>query len=208
MDVLCSDKTGTLTCNELSVNSVRPMPGFDEPHVLALASLASADGGQDPVDAAIRAAAKQKSEPNPAKLVKFIPFDPAKKLSEASATDKEGQSLRIVKGAYGTVIALAEASPAGSAAVDELEKQGFRVLAIVAGPPSKPLQLIGLVALSDPPRSDAAALITELAGLGVRTIMVTGDAPATATIVAHAVGLGGPVCPPGPLPGDVKPEQF
>ena len=208
MDVLCSDKTGTLTCNELSVNSVRPMPGFDEPHVLALASLASADGGQDPVDAAIRVAAKQKSEPNPAKLVKFIPFDPAKKMSEASATDKDGQSLRIVKGAYGTVIALAEASPAGSAAVDELEKQGFRVLAIVAGPPSKPLQLIGLVALSDPPRSDAAALITELAVLGVRTIMVTGDAPVTATIVAHAVGLGGPVCPPGPLPGDVKPEQF
>src|SRR6202050_2721537 len=120
IDVLCSDKTGTLTRNELSVNSVRPMSGFDEAHVLALASLASADGGQDPVDAAIRVAATKKSEPNPAKLVKFIPFDPAKKLSEASATDKDGQSLRIVKGAYGTVIALAEASPAGSAAVDEL----------------------------------------------------------------------------------------
>jgi H+-transporting ATPase len=208
MDVLCSDKTGTLTCNELSVNSVRPMPGFDEAHLLALAYLASADGGQDPVDAAIRAAAKQKSEPNPAKLVKFIPFDPAKKMSEASATDKEGQSLRIVKGAYGTVIALAEASPAGSATVDELEKQGFRVLAIVAGPPSKTLQLIGFVALSDPPRSDAASLITELGGLGVRTIMVTGDAPATATSVAHAVGLDGPVCPAGAVPNDVRPEQF
>src|SRR6202050_4091560 len=208
MDVLCSEKTGTLTRNELSVNSVRPMSGFDEAHVLALASLASADGGQDPVDAAIRVAAQQKSEPIPAKRVKFIPFDPGKKLSEASATDKDGQSLRIVKGAYGTVIALAEASPAGAAAVGELEKQGFRVLAIVAGPASKPLQLIGLVALSDPPRSDAAALITELAGLGVRTIIVTGDAPATATIVAHAVGLNGPVCPPGPLPSDVRPEQF
>src|ERR1700728_4774420 len=208
IDVLCSDKTGTLTRNELSVTSVKPMPSFDEAHVLALASLASADGGQDPVDAAIRVAAKQKSEPNPAKLVKFIPFDPAKKMSEASATDKDGQSLRIVKGAYGTVIALAEASPAGSAAADELEKQGFRVLAIVAGPTSKALQLIGLIALSDPPRSDAAPLITELGGLGVRTIMVTGDAPATATIVAHAVGLPGPVCPAGPLPGDVKPEQF
>jgi H+-transporting ATPase len=208
MDVLCSDKTGTLTRNELSVNSVRPMSGFDEAHVLALASLASADGGQDPVDAAIRIAAKLKTEPNPAKLIKFIPFDPAKKMSEASATDEGGQGLRIVKGAYGTVIALAEASPAGSAAVDELEKQGFRVLAIVAGPTSKPLQLIGLVALSDPPRSDAAALITELGGLGVRTIMVTGDAPATAAIVARAVGLDGSICPPGPLPSNVQPEQF
>jgi H+-transporting ATPase len=208
MDVLCSDKTGTLTRNELSVNSVRPMTGFDEAHLLALASLASADGGQDPVDAAIRVAATKKSEPDPAKLVKFIPFDPAKKMSEASATDKDGQSLRIVKGAYGTVIALAQPSPAGSAAVDELEKQGFRVLAVVAGPPSKPLQLIGLVALSDPPRTDAAALITELEGLGVRTVMVTGDAAATAAIVAHAVGLEGPICPPGPLPNDVRPEQF
>jgi H+-transporting ATPase len=70
------------------------------------------------------------------------------------------------------------------------------------------LQLIGLIALSDPPRSDAAALIAELRGLGVRTIMVTGDAPATATIVAHAVGLDGTLCPPGPLPSDVRPEQF
>jgi H+-transporting ATPase len=208
MDVLCSDKTGTLTRNELSVNSVRPMTGFDEAHVLALASLASADGGQDPVDAAIRVAATKKSEPNPPKLVKFIPFDPAKKMSEASATDKDGQSVRIVKGAYGTVIALAQPSPVGSAAVDELEKQGFRVLAVVAGPPSSPLQLIGLVALSDPPRTDAAALITELEGLGVRTVMVTGDAAATAAIVAHAVGLEGPICPPGPLPNEVRPEQF
>jgi H+-transporting ATPase len=70
------------------------------------------------------------------------------------------------------------------------------------------MQLIGLVALSDPPRSDAAALITELKDLGVRMVMVTGDAPATASIVAHAVGLDGPICPPGPLPKDVRPEQF
>ncbi|MGB7437981.1 MAG: HAD-IC family P-type ATPase [Candidatus Acidiferrum sp.] len=69
MDVLCSDKTGTLTRNELSVNTVHPMDGFDEAHVLGLATLASADGGQDPVDAAIRAAAKHKSEQNPAKLL-------------------------------------------------------------------------------------------------------------------------------------------
>ncbi len=207
MDVLCSDKTGTLTRNELSVNSVRPMSGFNEAHVLALATLASADGGQDPVDAAIRAAGKQKSEQNPPKLVKFTPFDPTKKMSEANATGGDGQSLRIVKGAYGTVIALAQPSAEGSAAVDELEKQGFRVLAVVAGP-EKAMQLIGLVALSDPPRSDSTALITELGTLGVRTVMVTGDAPSTAAIVAHAVGLDGPICPAGSLPNDIRPEQF
>jgi len=214
MDVLCTDKTGTLTRNELSVSNVRPMAGFTEAHVLALATLASADGGEDPVDAAVRIAAKQKSEQNAPKLLKFTPFDPAKKMSEASATAVAGESLRIVKGAYGTVMALVQPPSAvftpgaGSSAADELEKQGFRVLAVAAGPAGKALQLIGLLALSDPPRPDASALIAELGALGVRTIMVTGDAPATAAIVAHAVGLDGPICPPGPLPVDVRPEQF
>jgi H+-transporting ATPase len=70
------------------------------------------------------------------------------------------------------------------------------------------MKLAGLVALSDPPRSDSAALVSELLALGVRTVMVTGDAPATAAIVAHAVGLEGAVCPPGPIPDSVRPEQF
>jgi H+-transporting ATPase len=75
------------------------------------------------------------------------------------------------------------------------------------GPPAA-LKLAGIIALSDPPRPDSAALITELQKLGVRTVMVTGDAAATAAIVAHAVGLTGAVCPPGPIPADVRPEQF
>jgi len=166
------------------------------------------------VDAAVRMAAKNESEQNAPKLIKFTPFDPARKMSEASATDVVGEILRIVKGAYGTVMALVQEpsagsrSGAGSAAADELEKQGFRVIAVAAGPSAEGMQLIGLLALSDPPRSDASSLITELGALGVRTIMVTGDAPATAAIVAHAVGLSGPVCPPGALPVDVRPEQF
>jgi H+-transporting ATPase len=208
MEILCSDKTGTLTRNELSIDSTKPMDGSDEAHLLTLASLASADGGQDPVDAAIRANAKQNSSPNSPKLVKFTPFDPAKKMAEASATDSAGRPLRIVKGAYATVIALAEPSTAGALAVDDLEKKGFRVLAVVAGDPSVPLKLIGLIALSDPPRSDAAGLIKELESQGVRTLMVTGDAPATAAIVAREVGLNGPTCPPGPLPDDMEPAQF
>ena len=70
------------------------------------------------------------------------------------------------------------------------------------------MQPMGLIALSDPPRKDSTALISELKTLGVRTVVVTGDAPATAGIVAHAVGLDGAVCPPGPLPNSVKPEDF
>ncbi|HXL93720.1 MAG TPA: HAD-IC family P-type ATPase [Streptosporangiaceae bacterium] len=211
MDVLCSDKTGTLTKNKLTVHTVRAIAGTGEERLLSLASLASADGGQDPVDTAIRAAALGRPGPAPAALVSFVPFDPARKLSEAAATGSDGQALRIVKGAYDTVIALARPSPAGSAAVAELEGQGLRVLAVAAGPAGKPgqaLGLAGLIALDDPPRPDSADLITELAALGVRTVMVTGDAAATAGAVAHAVGLAGPACPAGALPPDVRPEQF
>ncbi len=70
------------------------------------------------------------------------------------------------------------------------------------------MQLIGLIALSDPPRTDSASLISELQTLGVHTVMVTGDAPETAAIVAHAVGLTGAVCPPGPIPDAIKPQDF
>src|ERR1035441_10083896 len=207
IDVLCSDKTGTLTLNALSVTSVRPLPGFDEAHVLGLAALASSEGGQDSVDAAIRSAASKKPAQDLPKLATFVPFDPAKKTSEATATDANGAAERIIKGAYTAVVALMAPSPAAAAIVDELEKQGFRVLAVAVRPAAS-LQLIGMIALSDPPRSDSSSLISELHTLGVATVMVTGDAPATAAIVAHDVGLNGAVCPPGKLPDAVKPEDF
>jgi H+-transporting ATPase len=207
IDVLCSDKTGTLTLNALSVTSVRPLPGFDEAHVLGLAALASSEGGQDSVDAAIRSAASKKPAQDLPKLVSFVPFDPAKKTSEATATDAKAAAERIIKGAYTAVVALTAPSPAAAAIVDELEKKGFRVLAVAAGPPAA-IKIAGLIALSDPPRTDSVSLISELHTLGVRTVMVTGDAPVTAAIVAHAVGLNGAVCPPGKLPDAIKPEDF
>jgi H+-transporting ATPase len=207
IDVLCSDKTGTLTRNELSVTNIRPMPGFDEARLLGLAALASSEGGQDPVDQAIRAAASHKPASQLPKLAAFVPFDPVKKISEATATGEKGGAIRIVKGAFSAVIALTAPSPAAAAIADELEKQGYRVLAVAAGP-SASVQVIGLIALSDPPREDSISLISELQNLGVRTVMVTGDAPVTAAIVAQAVGLNGAVCPPGKLPGVINPEDF
>jgi H+-transporting ATPase len=207
MTVLCADKTGTLTQNALTVTTVFPLPGFDEEHVLALAALASSDGGEDPVDGAIRAAAASKPASNAPILIKFTPFDPAKKMSEATATDSSGSSQRIVKGAFAVVISLVPASPTAAANATKLEGMGFRVLAVAAGPPAA-MKLVGLIALSDPPRADSAALITELHGLGVLTVMVTGDAPATAAIVAKAVGLTGAISPPGPIPDTVHPEQY
>jgi H+-transporting ATPase len=217
MDILCVDKTGTLTRNELKVTTTRSMPGFDEPQVLGYAALASSDGGQDPVDAAIRAAAA--AQPIPAapgvaapgviapQLLKFTAFDPATKMSEAMITGADKVTLRVVKGAFAAVSGLAAPPPNATAAAAELEGQGYRVLAVAVGPPAA-MRLAGLVALSDPPRADSAALISELRAQGVGVVMVTGDAPATAAIVAHLVGLKGGVCPSGPIPDGVSPEQF
>jgi H+-transporting ATPase len=206
MDVLCADKTGTLTRNELAVTACHALPGFDEAQVLALASLASSDGGADPLDAAIRAAS-QATKATGCKLVTFTPFDPARKMSEAVAIDAEGKPTRIVKGAFAVVAAIAEPSAAAAAQVEELQAKGFRVLAVALGS-AEPLRLVGVIALSDPPRDDSAALVARLQALGVRTVMVTGDAATTARVVAAAVGITGPVCTSVPLPSDVRAEQF
>jgi H+-transporting ATPase len=206
-DILCTDKTGTLTQNSLTVTSVSAMRGFDETHVLALAALASSDGGQDPVDGAIRKAAAAKGASDVPMLIKFIPFDPAKKMSEATATDSSGAVQRIVKGAFAVISTLVPASAPSAAMAKDLEERGLRVLAVAVGSPAT-MKLAGLIALSDPPRDDSAALVSELTGLGVVTVMVTGDAPETAAIVARAVGLNGALCPPGPIPDSVHRGQY
>jgi H+-transporting ATPase len=207
LDVLCTDKTGTLTRNELALTAIHPEPGFDEAHVLAMAALASSDGGEDPVDAAIRSASAKTNNANPLKLTKFVPFDPATKMSEAIAVDANGGTLRVVKGAFAAVIKLTEPVSTAAATEHDLEEKGFRVLAVAVGTPA-PMRLAGIIALSDPPRADAAELIKELHSLGVRTVMVTGDAPATAAIIAREVGLDGAICPPGPIPERVRAKDF
>ena len=207
LDILCSDKTGTLTCNELALTVIHPETGFDEEYVLALAALASSDGGQDPVDAAIQSAAAKENTANMPKLTKFVPFDPSTKMSEAAALDANGGTVRVVKGAFAEVIKRTEAAPTAAATARNLEQKGFRVLAVAVGTATT-MRLAGMIALSDPPRTDASELIKELYGLGVRTVMVTGDAPATAAIIAKAVGLNGATCPPGAIPESVHPEDF
>ena len=207
LDVLCSDKTGTLTQNELALTAIRPEPDFDEQRLLGLAGLASSEGGQDPVDMAIRSAAMKTNTAGLPKLTKFFPFDPSTKMSEAAAVDANGRTLRVVKGAFAEVIKLTQPPPSAATAARELEDKGFRVLAVAVGTEA-PLRLAGIIALSDPARPDAPELIKELGTLGVRVVMVTGDAPATAAIIARAVGLDGAICPPGPIPENIRPEEF
>jgi H+-transporting ATPase len=202
IDVLCADKTGTLTRNELAVMSVLAMPGFDEAHVLVFAALASSDGGRDPVDAAIRAAAAGRPVANAPSLLRFVAFDPAAKRAEATIRTADGNEQLVFKGAYATVSGLAPPDHSAQTALQGLQDKGYRVLAVAIGPKGS-VRIAGLIALSDPPRSDSAALVAELAALGVRTIMVTGDAAKTAKVVAAEIGIAGNAWSSTPVPANI-----
>ncbi|MGC2517669.1 MAG: plasma-membrane proton-efflux P-type ATPase [Burkholderiales bacterium] len=207
MDVLCADKTGTLTRNALEVVEVAAMPGFERARVLALAALASSEAEQDPIDAAVRrAAADAMGRGTGERLVRFIPFDPTTKISEAFALDRDGNEIRIVKGAFEVVAKVAEAPADARRQVDDLAGHGHRILAVAAGP-SPSLRLAGFIALSDPPREDSADLVAALRGLGVRTLMVTGDSALTAAAIARKVGIAGAVCPPEKFSGELSADE-
>jgi len=209
IDVLCCDKTGTLTMNQLSVGAIRAIkPGYDEADVLRFAALASSADGQDPIDSAIRKMAELRGDAGRAPLAatRFQPFDPTTKTAEATAID-QGRAIRVIKGAPAAAAALTPVTAAAAMELDALTSAGYRTLAVAAGPAVSP-ELIGFIAFGDPPRPDSAELLAELRSLGVLPVMVTGDAAATAATVAHAIGLSGPVCPPGKIPDSVGPDDF
>ena len=207
MDILCADKTGTLTRNELEIVEVTAMPGFDRDRVLALAALASSEAGQDPIDAVIRVAAKTAGGATDERLLRFVPFDPSTKTSEAFVADPDGSERRIIKGAFHEIAALTAAPEEARQQVDALAGQGHRVIAVAAGP-LQLLRLVGFIAISDPPRVDSAGLIATLRDMRVRTVMVTGDSAATAATIARKVGIEGAICPPERLSDDLSANEF
>jgi H+-transporting ATPase len=184
------------------------MPGIDRARVLALAALASSEADQDPIDSAVRAAAAGLREPIPAEhVVRFVPFDPATKTAEAFLLDRDGGEIRVVKGAFEILSNLVEAPPDARRMVNDMAGQGHRVIAVAMGN-SGAMRLVGLIALSDPPRDDSARLIGDLRDLGVRTVMVTGDSPVTAASIAGKVGIAGGVCPPARIADDISTDQY
>jgi H+-transporting ATPase len=205
MDVLCSDKTGTLTRNALEVVEVLAMPGTDRERVLGLAALASSEGDQDPIDSAIQNAASGHAAAE--RATRFVPFDPATKIAEASVVDTDGNESRIIKGAFEIVSRLAEVPKNARALVDGLAGQGHRVIAVATGQAAS-MRLLGLIAISDPAREDSAGLVNELGKLGVRTVMVTGDSATTATAIAAKVGIAGTTYPTGHVSDDLDADKF
>ncbi len=199
MDILCIDKTGTLTENRLTVQALAPHGSVSSDELLRLAALASEEATQDPIDLAILAAAREKRllQELPERLA-FTPFDPATKRSEAAVSGESGP-VRVVKGEPATVAALAGVPWSEiQAEVAGLSADGSRVLAVASGMDAS-LRLAGLVALADPARADSPALVAELQKRGVRVLLVTGDGEATAGAIAARVGITGGVAPPGTI---------
>ncbi len=187
MDILCVDKTGTLTQNRQTIAALVPFAGESEDEVLAYAVAACDESTQNPLEGAIFRAASERSL-RPLARQQFVPFDPATKHSEALVT-RDGRTVRVLLGSPLVVEPLSRSQPGFRDRVEELAASGARVLAVAAGSDERPT-LRGLVALADTPREDARSLVNALQKLGIRIIMVTGDTLATAQTVSRAVGLG------------------
>lgn len=182
VDVLCVDKTGTLTKNELEIVEIIPFKGYSKEDVLFYASLASERDG-DPIDKAIFKAVKSIGKKLEGyKVEKFIPFDPVRKRTEAIFRD-----FRVSKGAPQVISELCGIDV--SDYVEKLAEKGYRSLGVAVYKNGK-WEFVGLIALLDPPREDANKAIKIIKNLGVRIKMVTGDHKAIAKRIASILGIG------------------
>jgi H+-transporting ATPase len=197
MDVLCIDKTGTLTENRLVVEKIISFDSTKEEEVIKLAVMASNEAAQNPIDLAILNFAREKGiSIDYSSRIDFKPFDPSRKYSEAIIRQNDKES-HILVGEPLTIAKITNTSLEKiNKEISEVSKEGNRILAVAAGEKSN-LKIIGLIALSDPIRPDSKELISKLKANGIKVIMITGDNEATAKVIAEKVGIEGKIAPRG-----------
>ena len=197
MDVLCVDKTGTITMNRLTLADVLPVGEHSEADVVLFGALASEEANQDPIDMAFISKAREMQLPlGDYTMVSFSPFDPSTRKTEATLK-RHGDEIHVSKGAVKTITELcrncSDEIGAIERAIDELIAKGYRILAVAKGVHKEDQDLIGVAALYDRPREDSPRLISELRKLGISVKMLTGDALPIAKEVAFHAGLCGKV---------------
>jgi H+-transporting ATPase len=207
MNVLASDKTGTLTENKLSLKELVPYPPYSKTDLLYQAALASSEATQDAIDTAIFEAFHKEGLELNSTVNKFIPFDPATKRSEAHISLDDGSERSVFKGA-GTILTDLNVVADVKNDLSMLASKGYRIIYVVSGPGEGKYELVGLIGFQDPPRSDSKQLIQNLSDLGVRVIMVTGDDKLTAQSVAAELGIPGVSTSSDELKGTIQPHTL
>ena len=194
VDVLCSDKTGTLTQNKLTLGdpfSVNNIPGDQ---VILWAALASRAEDKDTIDLAVIGGVKDDKALKDYQVIHFQPFDPVHKRTEATVKAADGKQFFVAKGAPQVILEMAnnagEVKPAVEKAVNEFAARGFRSLGVARADQEDKWQFIGVLPLFDPPREQAKATIASARQMGVKIKMVTGDQVAIARETAKQLGLG------------------
>ncbi len=195
VDVLCSDKTGTLTKNKLTVEEVIPVGSWKSKDVILFAALASKEENKDPIDVAILDKAEEMGLDRDLmkwKQEKFIPFDPVIKRTEAYVTDGK-KKLHVMKGAPQVILGMCgvgdKVKEKINQTVHELAQKGFRTIAVAVDRGKGP-EFVGIIPLFDPPRDDAKDAVSLIQKLGVTVKMVTGDHIAIAKYIAKILGIG------------------
>jgi H+-transporting ATPase len=210
VDVLCADKTGTLTEDKLTLGDPYCVTGVTAAQVILDGALASRADNDDTIDLAVLKGVKDQAVLKTYQIGHFTPFDPVHKRTEAEVKDKDGKSFKVTKGAPQVILALAANAGQVRAEVDKavngFAARGFRSLSVARSDGGGPWQLVGVLPLFDPPRADAKATIATAIAMGVKVKMVTGDAIAIAKETCKQLGLGSNILDASSL-GDAKQAQ-
>jgi len=207
VDVLCADKTGTLTQNKLTLGDPFSVNGIPADQVILSAALASRAENQDTIDLAVLGGLKSDQALKGYQVVHFRPFDPVHKRTEATVKGTDGKEFKVTKGAPQVILELSanagQVKPAVEKAVNEFAARGFRSLGVARADGEGPWQFLGVLPLFDPPREDAKETIATARQMGVKVTMVTGDQMAIARETAGKLGLGTNILDTGGF-GDTK----
>ncbi len=213
VDILCSDKTGTLTKNQLTLGDPILLAAKSGQDCVLAAALASKIEDRDAIDTAVIAALKDQNTLKTFKLVKFVPFDPVSKRTQATVTDPQGKNVVVTKGAPQVIVDLAKPTAdivqQVKKTVDELAAKGSRALGVARSEDGgHTWSLLGILPMFDPPRDDSKATIDMANAKGVRVKMVTGDDTAIAIETARQLGMGTHIIPAADaFPKDMDPNN-